>query len=87
MSVGLALPGAHSGLKADIATSEKCQTEKSGGITRRSALPSRSDIVRSVPLVRFVPVAELANASTMAGIERSDRNVEASAKLFELGGT
>jgi hypothetical protein len=39
--------------------SEMGQTEKSGWVTGKSALPSRTDIVRPVPLVRFVPTADI----------------------------
>src|SRR5450631_2832203 len=36
--------------------SVRAQTEKSGRATGKSAFPSRTDIVRPVPLVRFVPI-------------------------------
>jgi hypothetical protein len=39
--------------------SVRAQTEKSGWATGKSALPSRTDIVRPVPLVRFVPTRDM----------------------------
>jgi hypothetical protein len=35
--------------------SQRCQSEKFGYATGKSALPSRTDVVRPVPLVRLVP--------------------------------
>jgi hypothetical protein len=39
--------------------SELSQTEKSGWATGKSALPSRTDIIRPARLVRFVPISEV----------------------------
>jgi hypothetical protein len=41
------------------ATFRLYQSEKSGYATGKSALPSRTDIVRPVSLVRFVPKPEI----------------------------
>jgi hypothetical protein len=57
------------------------QTEKSGWATGKSALPSRTDIVKPVPLARFVPSPDSCTAANV-----NSYSITSSAPVSSAGG-